>query len=107
MVKVEWKERTTAYEERWVEVPDSDIEQLLEDNPDYDEKDVADWLEHHRYDYDVQYGDTDYDDDSESIDIEVDVGNELEGIIENFKENHKDEEETDNTFIGTLGYDED
>ena len=110
MVKVKWAERMTAYEERWVDIPDSDIEQLLKDNPDYDKDDIKDWLERNRYDYDVQYGYTDYDDDSESIDIEVDADNELDGLIEDFKENHKDEEEeeeTDNTFIGTLGYDED
>ena len=108
MVKVEWKERTTVYEERWVEIPDSDIEQLLNDNPDYDKDDIEAWLERNKYDYDVQYGDTNYDDDSESVDIEVDVDNELDDIIEDFKENYKkEEEETDNTFIGTLGYDED
>lgn len=107
MVKVTWKELTTVYEERWIDVPDSDIKQLLKDNPDYDEDDVKAWLERNMYDYDVQHGDTYYDDDSESIDIEVDVDNELDGIIENFKENHKDEEETNNTFIGTMGYDED
>ena len=110
MVKVTWTEQMTAYEERWVDIPDSDIEQLLKDNPDYDKDDIKDWLERNRYDYDVRYGCTDYDDDySESIDIEVDVGNALDGLIEDFKENHEEEneEETDNTFIGTLGYDED
>ena len=109
MVKVQWKEQITAYEERWVEVPDSDIEQLLKDNPDYDKDDIEDWIKDNMYDYDIQYGDTDYDDDNESLDIKVDVDNELDGLIEDFKENHKDdkEEETDNTFIGTLGYDED
>ena len=111
MVKVTWKERMTSYEERWVDIPDSDIEQLLKANPDYDKDDIKDWLERNRYDYDIQYGDTDYDDDSESIYIEADADNELDDIIEDFKENHKDEEEeeeeTDNTFIGTLGYDED
>lgn len=107
MVKVEWRERTTAYMERWVEVPDRDIEKLLKDNPDYDKDDIETWLERNMYIYDVQYGDTDYDDDSESIDIEVDVDNELDDIIEDFKENYKkEEEETDNTFIGTLGCDE-
>lgn len=111
MVKVTWTERTAMYEERWIDVPDSDIEQLLEENPDYDEDDVKNWIKRNRWNYDVQYGDTDYDDDGESIDIEVDADNELDGIIEDFKEKHKDdeedEEETDNTFIGTLGYDED
>ena len=110
MVKVTWKERTTVYEERWVDIPDSDIEQLLKDNPDYDKDDIKDWLERKRYDYDTQYGDIDYDDDSESVYIVADADNELDDIIEDFKENHKDEEEeeeTDNTFIGTLGYDED
>lgn len=107
MVKVTWTERMSAYEKRWVDIPDSDIEQLLKDNPDYDKYDIEDWLERNRNDYDVQYGDTDYDDDNESLDIEVDVDNELDGLIEDFKENHKDEEETDNPFIGTLGYDED
>ena len=37
MVKVTWTERMTVYKERWIDVPDSDIEQLLKDNPDYDE----------------------------------------------------------------------
>ena len=106
MVKVQWKEQMTAHEERWVDIPDSDIVQLLKDNPDYDKDDIKDWLERNRYDYDIQYGDTDYDDDSKSIYIEADADNELDDIIEDFKENHK-EEETDNTFIGTLGYDED
>ena len=107
MVKVTWTEQMTAYEERWVDIPDSDIEQLLKDNPDYDKDDIEKWLELNRYDYDVQYGDINYYDDNESIDIEVDADNELDDIIEDFKENHKDEEENDNTFIGTLGYDED
>lgn len=109
MVKVTWTEQMTAHEERWVDIPDSDIEQLLKDNPDYDKDDIKDWLERNRYDYDIQYGDIDYDDDSESVYIEADTDNELDGIIEDFKENYKDEEEeeTDNTFIGTLGYDED
>ena len=113
MVKVAWTERTTMFEERWVEIPDSDIEQLLEDNPDYDKEDIENWLERNMYDYDVQYGDTNYDDDGESINIEVDVDDELDGIIEYFKENYKkeeeeeEEEETYNPFIGTLGYDED
>ena len=109
MVKVTWTEQMTAHEERWVDIPDSDIEQLLKDNPDYDKDDIKDWLERNRYDYDIHHGDTDYDDDSESIRIEADADNELDDIIEDFKENHKDdkEEETDNPFIGTLGYDED
>lgn len=108
MVKVEWKERMTVYEDRWVEVPDSDIEQLLKDNPDYDKEDIEDWLERNRNYYDVQYGDTDYDDDNESLDIKTDVDNDLDAIIEDFQENYKqEEEETDNTLIGTLGYDED
>lgn len=111
MVKVTWTEQTAVYEERWVDVPDSDIEQLLKDNPDYDKDDIKDWLERNMYDYDIHYGDTDYDDaNSESIRIEADADNELDDIIEDFKENYKDEEEeeeTDNTFIGTLGYDED
>ena len=111
MVKVTWTERTPVYEKRWVDIPDSDIEQLLKDNPDYDKEDIENWLERNRCNYDIQYGDTEYDYDcSESIDIEVDVENELDGLIEDFKENNKEEEEeeeTDNTFIGTLGYDED
>ena len=108
MVKVTWTERMTAYEERWVDIPDSDIEQLLKDNPDYDKDDIEDWLERNRYNYELQYGDIDYDDDNESLDTEVDADNELDGLIEDFKENNKEEEEeTDNTFIGTLGYDED
>ena len=108
MVKVIWTEQMTAHEERWADIPDSDIVQLLKDNPDYDKDDIKDWLERNRYDYDIHHGDTDYDDDSVSMDIKVDVDNELDGLIEDFKENHKDEEEeTNNTFIGTLGYDED
>lgn len=114
MVNVTWTERMYAYELRWVDIPNSDIEQLLRENPDYDEDDVRNWIRDNMWDYEYQYGDVDYGDDSETMDMTIDEDGELDSIIENFVENHKelykdeeDEEETDNTLIGVLGYDED